>query len=139
MIALHFRDNPADILRRTSIPCPGSIKYFGGPPFPSAGNPFLYGRGTHMYRTSIDSRFSIYIGSIPFSRTKVNRFLTFVRELCTFSDIIKNRPAEADLFHGAPCRTRTYDPLVNSQLLYLLSYGPKERGTLTSFYELTLE
>ena len=40
MIALHFRDNPADILRRTSIYCPGDIKYFGDLPFPLAGNPF---------------------------------------------------------------------------------------------------
>ena len=40
MIALHFRDNPADLLRRTSILNSGSLEHFGGKPLQSAGNPF---------------------------------------------------------------------------------------------------
>ena len=33
-------------------------------------------------------------------------------------------------FHNGTSRARTYDPLVNSQLLYLLSYGPKYKTSL---------
>ena len=102
MIALHFRDNPADLLRRTSIPSPGSFRHFGDRPFPLAENPFPCGQGTHVHRTSIDSQFSIDIGSISLSWTNVNIYLTFVRDLDTFSGKIKTDQQKLICFMAPP-------------------------------------
>ena len=121
MIALHFRDSPADLLRRPSDQSPGSFKHFGGPPFPSAGNPFpswpRYSYVPHLYRFTIFNLHKEYI-------TLTDK-CQHIFNICPLFVYIfrqnKNRSAFADLFHGAPCRTRTYDLRINSPSLYRLS------------------
>ena len=53
MIALHFRDSPTDVLRKTSIFCTGLRTHFGGLPFPTGRDPPLKTEGTDAHRTSI--------------------------------------------------------------------------------------
>ena len=59
MIALHFRDSPADILCQPSIRNPGNYGNFGGMAFPLHRKTRPNGEGTDPDRASIDPQFLI--------------------------------------------------------------------------------
>ena len=66
MIALHFRDSPADIFRRASCNCREAIATSAVCPLAKTGFPVPSALDTHAHRTSIDSQFLITDNLPPF-------------------------------------------------------------------------
>jgi hypothetical protein len=66
MIALHFRDSPADIFRRASCNCREAIVTSAVCPLAKTRIPVPSALDTHTHRASIDSQFLITDNLSPF-------------------------------------------------------------------------
>ena len=81
MIALHFRDSPADLLRRASHNCREAAATSAVCPLAKTGIPVPIALDTHAHRASIDSQFLLICSLAPFMAEVKHLFLavrTFV-------------------------------------------------------------